>query len=330
MSNKKSLVEQTVALLRKRGKKSLEIALQSIQQEQIRHKPLEEAMRYFADEVFPHVMQPGLLSIYCEAVGGNPDETVQVGAAMVMLVAAADIHDDLVDESVVKNEKPTVLGKYGKDIAVLAGDAFLIKGIYLLDEATLKLPLGKRNAILKLIKQAFFDLSSAEAEEAMLRGNINLPGQKYLDLIKQKTAVSEATAKIGAILGDGTTERVQMLGEIGQTIGLLSAMRDEFIDMFEPNELFNRFTNEILPLPILNVFKDSEKKDQIIKLLKKGKLTKKRTERIVDIVMEAKETMQMQKEMQFRIREGIRIYLTLPNVEKTLRLLLESLAEDLQ
>jgi hypothetical protein len=100
--------------------------------------------------------------------------------------------------------------------------------------------------------------------------------------------------------------------------------------MFEPNELFNRFTNEILPLPILNVFKDPEKKDQIIKLLKKGKLTKKRTERIVDIVMEAKETMQMQKEMQFRIREGIRIYSTLPNVEKTLRLLLESLAEDLQ
>ncbi len=323
-------MKQTVALLRKRGKKSIEIARQSIQQEQIRHKPLEDAMRYFADEAFPQVMHPGLLSIYCEAVGGKPDETVQVGAAMVLLVAAADIHDDLVDESAFKNEKLTVLGKYGKDIAVLAGDAFLIKGIYLLDEATAKLPRGKRNAILKLIKQAFFDLSSAEAEEATLRGNINLPGHKYLDLIKQKTAVSEATARIGAILGDGTADRVQMLGEIGQTIGLLSTMRDEFIDMFEPNELFNRFTNEILPLPILNVFKDTEKKDQIIKLLRKGKLTKKRTERIVDIVMEAKETDELKKEMQFLIREGIRNCSTLTNVEETLRLLLESSAENLQ
>ena len=44
-------------------------------------------------------MQPGLLSVYCEAVGGDPNETAQVGAAMVLLVAAADLHDDIIDES---------------------------------------------------------------------------------------------------------------------------------------------------------------------------------------------------------------------------------------
>jgi geranylgeranyl pyrophosphate synthase len=107
MPPKKSLVKQTVALLRRRGQKSLKIARQSIQQEQIRHKPLADALRYFAESSFPDVMHPGLLSVYCEAVGGNPDETIQVGAAMTLLVAAADIHDDLVDESTVKNGKPT-------------------------------------------------------------------------------------------------------------------------------------------------------------------------------------------------------------------------------
>lgn len=330
MSVKKSLVKQTVALLRTRGQKSLEIARQSIQQEEIRYKPLGDAMRYFADEAFPHIMHPGLLSVYCEAVGGDPAETILIGAAMTMLVAAADIHDDLVDESTVKNGKQTVLGKYDKNVAVLAGDAFLIKGLYLLHEAIAKLPEDKRNTILKLIKQAFFDLSSAEAEEASLRTNINLSCHDYFDLIKRKTAVSEATAKIGAILGGATTSEVQTLGEIGYIIGLLSTMRDEFIDVFEPDELANRFTKEILPLPILNVFQDPEKKEKIVQLLKEGNLRKKKTEKIVGIVMGAKETEELKKEMQFLIEKGLRSASCLQGATHTLRLLLESAVEDLQ
>lgn len=327
---KKSLVVQTVALLRKRGQKSLEIARQSVQQEEIRHKPLGDALRYFADEAFPDIMHPGLLSVYCEAVGGNPDETIQVGGAMTLLVAAADIHDDLVDESTIKNGKPTVLGKYGKDVAILVGDAFLIKGLYILHEATARLPIDNKNAILNLTKQAFFDLSSAEAEEATLRGNVDLSWRDYFDLIKRKTAVSEATAKIGAILGNGTAREVQTLGEIGYLIGLLSTIRDEFIDVFQPDELANRLTKEIPPLPVLNVFQDPDRKNQILQLFKQGKLTKKRTEKIVSIVMEAKQTEELKKEMRFFIEKGLQSVLSQKGVKKPLRMLLESTIEDLQ
>ena len=174
MTSKETPVQQTVALLRERGKEALEVAKQSVQQEKIGYKPLQEALNYFIEEVFKDVMQPGLLSLYCEAVGGKPDETMQVGAAMVLLVGAADLHDDLIDGSKIKNQKPTVLGKFGKEITVLAGDALLIEGIYLLHEATAGYPAKKRNAILESIKQAFFDLSSAESEEVSHRGENDL------------------------------------------------------------------------------------------------------------------------------------------------------------
>ncbi|HJW65178.1 MAG TPA: polyprenyl synthetase family protein [Candidatus Bathyarchaeia archaeon] len=330
MSKKQSLVKQTVALLRKRGQKSLKISKLSVLQEKIQQKTLRDALLYFVDEVFPDIMHPGLLSVYCEAVGGDANSVVQVGAALMMLVGAADLHDDIIDESTVKNGKQTVLGKYGKDIAVLSGDAFLIKGLYLLQEAMALFPENKKNAILELIKQAFFDLSSAEAEEATYRGNIDLSGREYLELIKRKTAVSEATAKIGAIIGGGTTTEVKTLGEIGRIIGLLSTMRDDFIDVFELEELGNRATNEILPLPVLNVFQDPKKKDEITKLLKGRKLTKRRTERIVDIVMHSKETEELKKEMQALIKEGLDLASHLKSAGKDLTLILNSSVEDLQ
>ncbi len=327
----KNLVITTAKLLRERGQKSLEIAREALKEEQIKHKPLADALNYFADETFPIVMQPGLLSIYCEAAGGKPEDTIKVGGAMTLLVASADIHDDLIDESFTKNGKPTILGKYGRAVTVLAGDAFLLKGMVLLDTAVEELPAETKALVRRLIKQAFFDLSSAEAEEANLRGNIDLSTSEYFNLLKKKTVVSEATAKIGAILGGGTLNTVKTLGEIGAIIGMLSILRDEFIDVYETEELENRYTHEILPLPVLVAFQDPEKKTQIIDLLgRKGKLTNGRTRQIVSLVMKSEEVKQLKQKMRLMLEDGHRLLLSMELPENTLRTLLEASVEDLQ
>jgi len=327
--SKESPMQQALSLLRERGKEALKIAKEIARQEKIGHQPIKEALNYFIEEVFNDITQPGLLSLYCEAVGGKSGETIQVGAALVLLVGAADLHDDLIDGSKTKNQKPTVLGKFGKDITVLAGDALLIEGIYLLHEVTAGYPATKRNAILKLIKQAFFNLSSAESEEASHRGKNDLTTEEYLKILEKKVAVSEATARIGAILGGGTLNDLETLGEVGRILGLLSLLRDEFIDVFEAEELENRFTNEILPLPILYVFHNPAKKKEIIKLLGKSKVNNKETEKILDIVMESKEADEMRQIMKSEIQAAIQCLGKLKTGGETLRLFLESSLEDL-
>ena len=330
MTSKETLMEQTLALLRERGKESLKIAKQSVQQEKIGYKPLQEALNYFIEEVFKDVMQPGLLSLYCEAVGGKPSETTRVGAAMVLLVGAADLHDDIIDGSVIKNQKPTVLGKFGKDVTILAGDALLIKGVYLLHEAIEGFSKKKAKVILELIKQAFFNLSSAEAEEASHRGKNDLSGEQFLQIIKRKLAVAEATARIGALLGNGKVDDVETLGDLGRALGLLNTLRDEFIDVFEPEELANRFEREILPLPVLNVFRDPKKREEIMRLLESRKMTKKKTEKIVDIVMDAKETDELRRMMRSEIRTAVARLSILKDGREAFRLMLELSLEDLQ
>jgi octaprenyl-diphosphate synthase len=330
MKSTETLMEQTVALLRERSKESLKIARKCVQQEKICYKPIQGALNYFIEVVFRDITQPGLLSLYCEAVGGNPDETRQMGAALVLLVGAADLHDDLIDDSKIKNQKPTVLGKFGKEITILTGDALLIEGIYLLHKAIESYSAKKRNAILGLIKQAFFDLSSAEAEEISHRGQTDLTAEQYLLIIQKKVAVSEATAKIGAILGNGTNEDLERLGEMGRVLGLLNTLRDEFIDVYEAEELGNRFANEILPLPILFVFRNPAKKKKLIKLLGNRKVTRKRAEEIFDIVMPAKEADELRQIMKSEIHEALQCLGDIKAGKETFRLLLESSLENLQ
>ena len=97
---------------------------------------------------------------------------------LALLTGAADIHDDIIDESETKETKLTVYGKYGKDIAIIAADILWIKGMLMLNEACERFPSEKKQAILKLAKQAFFDIGSAEAKEASLRGNIDLEARR--------------------------------------------------------------------------------------------------------------------------------------------------------
>jgi geranylgeranyl diphosphate synthase type I len=329
MVSEEKLIERAKTLLEKRGKKALEISKQSILQEKIEDKPLREALRYFMEEVWFDVLHPALLALTCEAVGGNPDSTTGVGAAVVLLAGAADIHDDIIDQSVTKASKPTVFGKFGQDVAILAGDALLFKGLYVLHEALETLPKEKKLQVLALIEHAFLEISGAEARETSLRGRVDLPAGEYCDVIRKKIAAAEAIARIGAILGGGTQEEIDVLGHYSKTLAFLMTLRDEFVDIYEIDELKNRTENECLPVPILFAVKNEKKKDEIIKLLKGRRTKQNDVDRLVELVTHSDEVQALKREMQLMARNEIRNLNSIKNVKTTLRLLLKSATEDL-
>jgi geranylgeranyl pyrophosphate synthase len=327
MAPKKELIKQVKALLWTRGQESLEIAKQAVLKEKIEFEPLQVALRYFI-EFWEDVMHPALLSLACEAVGGNPDSTTHVAAAIVLLAGGADVHDDIIDQSTIKDSKPTVLGKFGKDIAILVGDALLFRGLYILHEACEALPKNQRQLILELTKQAFFRISSAEAKEISLKGKID-SAEEFLDMIKMKAAVGEVTMKIGAILGGGTSEEIELLGHYGKTLGILFTLRDEFIDVFELDELKNRAEKECLPLPILCTLKDASKAGTIMRIVGESPITEKEVEIILDLVINSKETRELKREMRSLTKEESQRLHLIKLHKKSLMLLLRSMMEDL-
>ncbi len=326
MSEEKQMTK-VIAIFRERGQEALEFARETVKQEEVAFKPLREALQYFMDS-WEDVLHPALVSLACEAVGGNPDSTTQLSAAIVLLAGGADVHDDIIDQSVTKGSKPTVFGKFGQDIAILAGDALLLKGTYVLHEACEELPKSKRQEILKIIKQAFFEVSGAEAEEASFRGRLDLSGPAYLDIIRGKVAAGEASTRIGAIVGGGTAAEVEALGHYGRTFGVLMTIRDEFIDMFEPEELKNRAERECLPLPILLTFRDASKKDKILQLLRE-EIAEDTVDEILDVVSASKETVDLKDEMKRLIQEARQRIKGVKNCEEMLKFWVDSTLEDI-
>ena len=326
MATEKNLVLQARELLYERGQRGLDVARQMMLQEKIPYKPLQEVVQFFMDS-WEDVLHPALLSLSCEAVGGKPEATTNVAAAFVLLAGGADLHDDIIDQSVVKDSKPTVFGKFGKDLTVLAGEILLFKGLYALHEACETLPIEQKQAILELTKQAFFGISSAEAKETSLHGRTD-SAEEYFEMIKMKSAVSETTMKIGATLGKGTPEQIEVLGHCGKTLGILATLRDEFIDTFELEELKSRDEKESLPLPVLLTIKDSKIANTIIKQLSKN-ITAEEFENFLDLVMDSEETNNLMKEMHLMVKQEAASLQLMKLQNNAFTLLLDSMLQDL-
>jgi len=281
--SQEEMMEQVQKLLEERGRKALEMARKTVLEEEIECKEVREALKYFMTEYWHDVARPALLSLCCEAVGGDPEITVPIAIPLSLISGGIDIHDDIIDQSKIKGSRPTVLGKFGKDIALLVGDALLFKGFTLLNEAVEKgISTEKVAVIIGLIKKMFFELGDAEALELQFRGRMDITPEEYLRVVRKKAADVEAHTRISAVLGGGSKEEIEALSEYGRLLGMLIILRDDLIDMIDFEEAMHRIKKEHLPLPILYALQNSKIKPTLGSILLKKNITKKDAERILE------------------------------------------------
>jgi geranylgeranyl pyrophosphate synthase len=279
--SQEEIVKRVQKLLEERGRKALEIAKKEMLQEKIKCKEVREALDYFMTEYWQDLARPALLSLCCEAVGGDPEATIPIAIPLSLTSGGIDIHDDIIDQSKIKHSRPTVLGKFGKDIALLVGDALLLKGLTLLHDAVEKgVPTEGASIVLDIVKRMFFELGDAEALELRFRGRVNVAPEEYLNVVKKKAADVEALVRISAILGGGSDEEIEKLGNYGRLLGMILILRDDILDTTDYAETLHRIEKECLPLPILYALQSDKTRTELVSMICRQPLRKRDVENI--------------------------------------------------
>ncbi len=287
-SSQEEMMERVQQLLEERGRKALEMAKKIVLEEKIESKEIREALEYFMNEYWQDVTRPAFLSLVCEAVGGDPNIIAPVAIPMSLISGAIDIHDDIIDQSKIKWSRPTVFGKFGKNVALLVGDSLLFKGFTLLPEAVRKgVPAEKIAVIFEIIRQTFFELGDAEAIELQFRGRSDVLSKDYLCVVRKKAADVEAHMRIGSILGNGTQKETRALGAYGRQLGMLMILNDDLVDMLDFDEFVNRIKNEHLPLQVIYALEKCINKSKINLILAKKKKTESDIKQIVNFTNNA-------------------------------------------
>lgn len=234
----------------------------------------QNVLNYLTMEYWQDLAKPALIPLASEAVGGDSASTNPIAGAITVMTIGIAIHDDIIDQSKTKRDRLTIFGKFGINAAIIAGYVLMLEGFTMYCEwANKVVPKEKLSCMHAIVDKGFLDLGNAEALTYALKSRLDVSPQKYMRVIQKKASLYEAQTKVGAIIGGGTKKHIRALGKYGRMLGLLVTIRDEFTDLSDSYELTRRMNHDCLPLPILYLLKDPLLKENILRILRKEKIT---------------------------------------------------------
>lgn len=169
-------------------------------------------------------VRPALLLLVSRACGYRGPKAPAYGAVTEFIHTATLVHDDIVDEAVMRRGQQSVNSLLGNDFTVLLGDFLYIRSIGLAIE------MGSLE-ILQVITEITLRMIEGMILELTRGGAVDLTEQEHLDILKRKTAyLFFGCAQMGAKLGGAPAEVENALGEYGMNIGMAFQVADDLLD----------------------------------------------------------------------------------------------------
>ncbi len=169
-------------------------------------------------------LRPALLLLVAGACGYQGPQRHSLAAVIEMIHTATLLHDDVVDESGQRRGRATANAAFGNAASVLVGD-------FLYSRAFQMMVAAERMPVLRILADATNVIAEGEVLQLMNSGNADVDEQAYLEVIRRKTAkLFEAAARIGAVLGESTTEREDAFARYGMHLGTAFQIMDDVLD----------------------------------------------------------------------------------------------------
>ncbi len=238
--------------------------------QQYLYGPLEEYLRNAGKR-----HRPLICVLACEAVGGDGRLAWSSAAAIEHFHTGAIIHDDIADSSLTRRGLPTMHIQQGDAIAINAGDLAisLVTGLVTDDEA---LSAETRIRVLKeMVRMTARTIEGQALDIGWARDDrFDLTIDDYLIMAEHKTAFYSGgmPLAIGAIIGGGTDEQVEVLRSFGQAIGLAFQVQDDILNLVGSEAATGKdFRNDITEgkrtLAVVHALKHSAERDRLLEIL---------------------------------------------------------------
>ena len=215
---------------------------------------------------------------------------INLAACVELIHSATLMHDDVIDDGVIRRGKKTLNKVWDNHSSVLIGDYLLSRCFEMMVE-------DGNLEVLKLLSSTSSKIAQGEVLQLQHKGEVDMLEETYLKIISAKTAeLFAAATKVGAILSSVDTKEKDALEFYGRNLGLTFQIADDTLDYNSKLTFFGKkigqdFYEGKITLPIILLFQkldDYEKKilvkifnkeirneedfDNIISLMKKHKI----------------------------------------------------------
>ena len=220
---------------------------------------------------------------------------LNICAAVECIHSYSLIHDDLpcMDDDDIRRGKPSAHIKFGEATAVLAGNSLLTLAFEIISDKKNLLTLKQKNEIITLLSNCAGHTGIAGGQELDLKfENKKKSFNQIIDMQRKKTGkLFNFCLQSAAIVANKNIKEKLAYGEIGEDIGLLFQLSDDFLDVKGLKKLVgkpikkDRKKGKSTLISLMGYEKtlryaNNLKKKILLKLKKHGKVAKDLTETI--------------------------------------------------
>lgn len=139
------------------------------------------------------------------------------------------IHDDIMDRAPLRRGKSTVHQKWNDNVAILSGDALLVKAYQELAQC----PHDVVPSLLISFNKVALEVCEGQQMDMDFESRDDVFQEEYIEMIRLKTSVLLGGAlEMGAIIANASAENRQRIYEFGVNLGIAFQLQDDILDAF--------------------------------------------------------------------------------------------------
>lgn len=182
------------------------------------------------------------------------DLLVILGAAVELIHTASLIHDDIIDDSSLRRNKPTIHTRWGKEAAIAFGDYVYSKAFELVSSCN-------RPDVLGCVATATTAMCEGQLFQILERDNLDLAKNNYIVIVKKKTAnlIASCCKSAALIIDRSASLKHKALDNYGLNFGIAFQIVDDYLDIMADESTLGKAAGQDiscgeLTLPLYDLF----------------------------------------------------------------------------
>jgi octaprenyl-diphosphate synthase len=228
-------------------------------------------------------MRPMFVFLSAKIAYGINDKTYRAASLIELLHTATLVHDDVVDNSMIRRNFFSINALWKNKIAVLVGDYLLSKGLLLSIE-------HNDFQILQITSRAVKEMSEGELLQMEKARKLDIKEDIYFEIIRAKTAsLLSAACSAGAYSAMENKETAEFFRLFGEKVGIAFQIKDDLFDygaedIGKPTGI--DIKEKKMTLPLIYTLQNAEKevKRKIIYIVKNQNTDRKKVNEVIDLV----------------------------------------------
>lgn len=237
-----------------------------------------------------------------------PSKSTHTAALLVEVMHTATLlHDDVVDQAVLRRGYPSVNHKWDDKTAVLTGDFLFAKAMKIATD-------NNEYKLFDIITPAVMNLSMGELMQMKYSKEFSVDIDQYFEIIKSKTAsLMSVCCEAGAYTAGANTEEINLCKKLGEVIGCIFQIKDDILDYIGNSNTGKEIGIDIkekkVTLPLICAWNNmnQDQQSELLSLWNSIDNFPEKSQKIIKIVVDNKGIVGSEKIMAERKNEAVEI-----------------------